>query len=475
MTHEKPIGIFHRRYSAMTIGIMLVLTTSAFEGLAITTIAAKIAQDMQGIHLYGWIFSAFLLSQLVGTLVMGQQVDRRGVFTSILISFVIFVIGTMIAATSMNMYMLIGGRVFQGFGAGALITCVYVCVTLYYPENLRTQILAAFSMAFVLPSLIGPYFAGLLASYLSWRFVFWIVIPLIVLALLLTYRSFRDLQRTQHIIEEARAVDSRTGQAILLAIGTGLLLTGLNMITSWQGIALSISGFIIMIPFMHKLLPQGTFLIQSGLPATLVTRGLYVSCYFATESFVILGLTEMKGLSAETAGLLVAAGSLSWSGAAWLQARLDVKDQGDGRKLRVMYGIGIMIIGVMLVILALFLTDIGIALILLSQVIIGFGVGLANPTTAVLALQYAELGQEGKMSANLQFVDSFYVAVSIGVSGSLVALAKTTGWGISTGILMVLTLQLLLVILSFFSSLRITAHKSQTDHPAGQKIDTLPM
>ncbi|WP_434752984.1 MFS transporter [Paenibacillus amylolyticus] len=459
----------------MTIGIMLVLTTSAFEGLAITTIAAKIAQDMQGVHLYGWIFSAFLLSQLVGTLVMGQQVDKRGVFTSLLISFAVFVLGTIIAAASMNMYMLILGRIFQGFGAGALITCVYVCVTLYYPETLRTQILAAFSMAFVLPSLIGPYFAGLIASYMSWRFVFWIVIPLIALALLLTYRSFRDLQRRMQTTGGATAVDSRTGQAILLAIGTGLLLTGLGMITNWLGVALSIGGLIIMIPFIRKLMPQGTFLVKSGLPATLVTRGLYVACYFATESFVILGLTEMKGLAADTAGLLVAAGSLSWSGAAWLQARWDAKDRGGGRKKRVTLGIGIMIGGVILVILALFLANTGIILILISQIIVGFGVGLANPTTAVIALQHAELGQEGKMSANLQFVDSFYVAVSIGVSGSLVALAKTMGWGISIGVLMVLMLQLLLALLSFFSSLRIAVVTSQSHHPAGQKIDTLPM
>ncbi|PYE48069.1 MFS transporter [Paenibacillus barcinonensis] len=475
MTEHKTVGIFDRQYRAMTIGIMLVLTTSAFEGLAITTIAAKIAQDMQGLHLYGWIFSAFLLSQLVGTLVMGQQVDKQGVFNSMLVSFTVFVLGTIIAAASLNMYMLIGGRAFQGFGAGALITCVYACVTLYYPDSLRTQILAAFSMAFVLPSLIGPYFAGLIASYISWRFVFWIVIPLIAIALLLTYRSFRDLQRSQQVTGGARAIDSRTGQAILLAIGTGLLLTGLGMITNWQGIALSMGGLMIMIPLMHKLLPQGTFLVQAGLPATLVTRGLYVACYFATESFVILGLTELKGLSADTAGLLVAAGSLSWSGAAWLQARLDAKDRGEGRKRRVMLGIGTMIGGVMLVILALFLQDTGIMLILISQIIIGFGVGLANPTTAVIALQYAELGHEGKMSANLQFVDSFYVAMSIGVSGALVALAETMRWGISTGIFMVLMLQLLLVLLSFLSSLRISILARHKHSSAGQKIDTLPM
>ncbi len=435
---------------------MLVLTTVAFEGLAITTIAAKMAQSLQGIHLYGWIFSAFLLSQLVGTLVMGQQVDKRGVFTSMLVSFSIFVLGTVVSAVSFDMHMLIAGRAFQGFGAGALITCVYTCVTLHYSDSLRTQILAAFSMAFVLPSLIGPYLAGLIASYMSWRFVFWIVLPLIGLALSLTFRSFRDLQLRQILTDSVQKSDSKTLYAILLAIGTGLLLTGLGMITDWIGIVLTLGGLFIMIPQMRKLLPKGTFTVKKGLPATLVSRGLYVACYFTTESFVILALTEVKGLSADLAGLIVAAGSLSWSAAAWLQAKLDVRDQGRGRKGRVMGGIGIMIAGTVIVILALMLSDGGIILILLSQMITGFGVGLANPTTAVIALQHAAPRKEGEMSANLQFVDSFYIGVSIGVGGALIALSETLHWGISTGVMIVLILQLLWVLLSFLASLRIT-------------------
>ncbi|MCY9590624.1 MFS transporter [Paenibacillus chitinolyticus] len=478
--NSNQIGIFDTPYRALTIGIMLVLTTVAFEGLAITTIAPKLAQSLQGIHLYGWIFSAFLLSQLVGTLFMGQQVDKRGVFTSMLVSFSIFVLGIVVAAVSFDMPMLIAGRVLQGFGAGALITCVYASVTLHYPDALRTQILAAFSMAFFLPSLIGPYVAGLIASYISWRFVFWIVLPLLVLALSLTFRSFRDLQLRQALTGPAQTgsaqlADPKVIRAILLAIGTGLLLTGLGMITDWKGIVLTLGGLFVMIPLLRKLMPIGTFSVKKGLPATLVSRGLYVACYFATESFVILALTEVKGVSAEFAGLLVAAGSLSWSAAAWLQAKLDARDHGRGRKRRVMLGIGIMIAGTVLVILALLLSGDGIMLFLLSQLITGFGVGLANPTTGTIALQHAEPGNEGEVSATLQFVDSFCMGVSIGVSGAVIALAETLQWGISAGVLIVLTLQLVFVLLSFLASIRITELGHQEHHPTGHAQDKLPM
>lgn len=200
-----------------------------------------------------------------------------------------------------------------------------------------------------------------------------------------------------------------------------------------------------------------------------------MACYFTTESFVILALTEVKGVSADLAGLIVAAGSLSWSAAAWLQAKLDVRDQGYGRKGRVMAGIGIMIAGTVLVILALMLSEGGIILILLSQMITGFGVGLANPTTAAIALQHAAPGKEGEMSANLQFVDSFYMGVSIGVGGALIALSENLQWGLSTGVVMVLTLQLVWVLFSFLASLRITGLVHQEHHPISQSKENLPL
>ncbi|MDQ0089002.1 MFS family permease [Paenibacillus anaericanus] len=131
--NNNKIGIFDSQYRTLTIGIILAVATVGFEGLAVTTIAPKLAQSLNGIHLYGWIFSAFLLSQIIGTMVIGQQIDKNGVFKAFVVSILIFVTGIVIAATSFNMYILIGGRVFQGFGAGALLTCVYSSITLSYP------------------------------------------------------------------------------------------------------------------------------------------------------------------------------------------------------------------------------------------------------------------------------------------------------------------------------------------------------
>ncbi|WP_127485856.1 MFS transporter [Paenibacillus ehimensis] len=449
---ESKVGIFDAGYRALTIGIILAVTTVAFEGLAITTIAPDLAQHLKGISLYGWIFSAFLLSQILGTMVIGQQIGKIGVYRSFSLSIVLFVAGILIAATSVNMPMLIAGRAFQGFGAGAIVTCVYYSITLSYPDALRTKILAAFSSAYILPALIGPYIAGLLAEYVSWRFVFWLVLPLIALAVLLTLPSFRKLQAdSAPVMKSGR----KEGYALWLTIGTGLLLSGLGFISGWKGIALALIGLIVMVRPLRQLLPAGTFSAKKGLPATIVSRGLYVACYVATESYVVLALTEVKGLPADLAGLIVAAGALSWSAAAWLQSKLDEKDSGRGRKQRITAGIGLMIVGVSLVITSVGLESGGIGFAVISQIFTGFGIGLANPTTGAIALQHARPGEEGEISSYLQFVDAFCPGLSIGIGGALIAVSGHFSQGIFTGIMLALFAQLLFIVLSFLLSFRI--------------------
>ncbi|MBU7318150.1 MFS transporter [Paenibacillus oleatilyticus] len=451
-TGESKATIFDSRYRALTIGIILAVTTVAFEGLAITTIAPDLAQHLNGISLYGWIFSAFLLTQILGTMVIGQQIGKIGVYRSFSLSIVIFVAGILVAATSVNMPMLIAGRAFQGFGAGAIVTCVYYSITLSYPDALRTKILAAFSSAYILPALIGPYIAGLLAEYVSWRFVFWLVLPLIALAVLLTLPSFRKLQTASAPVQRS---GRKEGYAVLLTVGTGLLLSGLGFVSDWKGIALALIGLIVMVRPLQKLLPAGTFSVKKGLPATIVSRGLYVACYVATESYVVLALTEVKGLPADLAGLIVAAGALSWSTAAWLQSKLDEKDSGRGRKKRIITGIGLMIVGVSLVITAVGLESGGIGFAVISQIFTGFGIGLANPTTGAIALQHARSGEEGEISSYLQFVDAFCPGVSIGIGGALIAVSEHFSQGIFMGIMLALVTQLLFIVLSFLISFRI--------------------
>lgn len=209
------------------------------------------------------------------------------------------------------------------------------------------------------------------------------MLPFIGLAVLLTLPAFRKFTGR---VNTPSKNNRKEGFAVLLTIGAGMLLAGLGFITDWKGMVLSAAGLLIMIQPLRKLLPEGTLSARRGLPATIASRGFFVASYNATESYVVLALTDVKKLPADMAGLIVAAGALSWSAAAWIQSKLDAKDHGTGRKKRVTVGIGFMIIGVAAVILAVGLPEGGIAFAVISQLFTGFGIGLAHPTTGAIAL-----------------------------------------------------------------------------------------
>ncbi|MED4732088.1 MFS transporter [Aneurinibacillus migulanus] len=443
---NKREGIFSSRYRALTIGIILAVMAVAFEGLSVTTIAPVIAKSLRGMELYGWIFSAYLLAQILGTMIVGQQIDRSGPAFPFIFALFIFSIGLIIAAVTQSMLVLIIARALQGFGAGAILTCVYTSISLSYPDELRTKILAVFSSAYVLPALIGPYVAGIIAQYSSWRFVFWVIIPFIILAAFLSLPSFKGL-KVKGVQNEGRRQTNLW--AIQLTIGTGLLLSGLGMMPKFFGVILGIVGLILMIIPLRRFLPSGTFVACSGLPAMLASRGLFMACYTGTQSFLVLALTEVKGYASDTAGLIVASAALSWSTAAYIQARLDERDKGQGRRMRVLIGVFMMCVGIGVIV---WVPIIGITLAVASQIIIGFGIGLAHPTSGAISFAQATEGTEGEVSASLQFVDSFTPGIVVGIGGALITISHTVGIAPYLGISAALGIQLILILISLLAA-----------------------
>ncbi|WP_225221194.1 MFS transporter [Bacillus norwichensis] len=441
-------SIFGQRYLALTVGIILASMTIGFEGLAVTTVAPVIAGDLQGIHLFGWIFSAYLLAQIVGTLVIGRQIDRKGPALLFTMAILIFAIGLILAALASNMYVLIGSRALQGFGAGAMYTCIYTAISLSYPDELRAKILGALGTAYVLPSMLGPYVAGVIAQQFSWRFVFWGVLPFLLLAVLLSMPVFRKLKMPSVQEEKETGV---IGLSVLLAIGTGIFLSGLGMLPKLLGIVLLLIGLSLMTQPLRRLLPKGTLTFRSGLSSLVASRGLFFAAYVSTQNFLVLALTDTKGLTSDRAGLIVASAAISWCIVAMLQARWDEADQGRGRHKRIIFGIFLIIIGIAIMV---WIPAINIILAVLGEIIIGIGIGLAHTVSGTVAFALAKEGEAGQVSGNLQFADSFTPGVAVGIGGAIIAMSQTAGMSLETGITFSMMFNLALILLSLFASVR---------------------
>jgi len=459
-------SIFGPRYVALSIGIILAAMTIGFEGLAVTTVAPAIAGDLNGIHLFGWIFSAYLLAQIVGTLVIGRQIDRKGPASLFTIAILLFAAGLVLAAVATDIYVLIGSRALQGFGAGAMYTCIYTAISLSYPDELRAKILGALGTAYVLPSMLGPYVAGLIAQHFSWRFVFWGVLPFLLLAVLLSLPVFRKLKMP--VVQEKNETGV-IGLSVLLAIGTGLFLSGLGMLPKALGIALLIVGLALMAQPLRKLLPSGTLIFRAGLSSLIASRGLFFAAYVCTQNFLVLALTDTKGLAADRAGLIVACAALSWCIVAILQARWDAADQGRGRNKRIIAGILLMIAGIGIM---AWVPVLNIWLAILGEIVAGIGIGLAHTTSGTVAFSFSKEGESGQVSGSLQFADSFTPGVAVGIGGAIVALSQTGGMSMQAGITAAMMFNLALVLLSLVASVR-TKRGQPVHQPASQPANQM--
>ncbi len=119
-----------------------------------------VADELGGLELYGWVFSAFFLGSLIGIVVVGGAIDRGGLAVPFAVGLGLFAIGLLIGGLAPSMPILVGARFLQGLGAGTIQPIAYVAIGRTLPESLRPRMFATLSTAWVLPGVIGPAIAG---------------------------------------------------------------------------------------------------------------------------------------------------------------------------------------------------------------------------------------------------------------------------------------------------------------------------
>ncbi|MBV9662766.1 MAG: MFS transporter, partial [Actinobacteria bacterium] len=119
-------GLWSPAYRSLTVGLVLTITLVASEALAVATILPDVRDDLGGIRLYGWVYSAFMLSSLVGIVAAGRAADRKGPAAPYAVGLVLFAAGLVVGGLAPSMPVLVAGRALQGLGAGAVPAVAYV-------------------------------------------------------------------------------------------------------------------------------------------------------------------------------------------------------------------------------------------------------------------------------------------------------------------------------------------------------------
>jgi MFS family permease len=430
-------GLWSPRRRALTVGLVLTITFIASEALAVVTIMPVVARQLGGLSLYGWVFSAFMLGNVVGIVVAGRQADRFGPARPFVGGLALFVAGLTIAGLAPSMMILVCGRALQGIGAGAVPAIAYVAIGRSLPEHLRARMMAVLSTAWVLPGMIGPAISAAVASLFGWRVVFLGLVPLVAvtgaLALPALIRLGREPRGSAGPAATA-GTEHKLSDGLGAAAGAGLILGGLTLATGSSqilaGAGLLVLGIAVIARSLRRLLPAGTFAARRGLPAVILSRGLLTFTFFGADAYVTLTITTVRHHSPAFAGLAVTGSTLAWTAGAWLQSRLN--GRWEARRL-VGTGLTVIVIGVAAM-AAVLLPATPIYVAVAAWSVAGFGIGMAYAPVSLLMLREAPPGREGWASASLSLADVLGTALGIGAGGAAVTAATAHGWPLAAGV-----------------------------------------
>jgi MFS family permease len=406
----------------MTLGLLILEALIAIEIMVVAAILPQVERELEGLQLYGWVYTALTLASIGAVPVAGRMTDRIGPSPVLGVAIGFYVVGLVLAATAPTMLMLVIARFVQGIGGGGLYVVSLASVAKTYPDRIRPRVMALLASMWILPGLLGPSFGAIITETIGWRWAFVAPLPLIILGVVLVVPSLRGV--------EIGGGESRLPIAacLVLMVGAGLFLGGLTSHSVW-GIPFVVVGLAVTIPSLRRITPAGTLVARRGLPAAAAAAFLASAAFFAIDGFVTLMLTQTRGLSIGAAGVVLTLSALAWAFGSWWQSRT-VQRLG-ARRLTAFGGVLVAVGGT---VVAIGLLDVPLAVPYVGWTIGSVGMGIVFPTIPLSVMGEATEGREAGELSSMILMDYFGVGVGAGLAGVWVALADAGTLSLEAGL-----------------------------------------
>ncbi|MFI7604864.1 MDR family MFS transporter [Micromonospora sp. NPDC049366] len=299
-----------RQIRLLMIGLMTGMLLAALDQTIVGTALPTIVGELGGINHYSWVVTAYLLASTASTPLYGKMADLYGRRPVFLFSIGTFLVGSLLAGLSQNMTQLIVTRGIQGLGAGGLMTLAFTIISDVVSPRERGRYQGLFGAVFGISSVAGPLVGGYFAET-NWRWIFYINVPLAILAIVVCYHVMRliPFERREHAIDW---------------LGAGLLVAGVSSLLlalSWGGNEYAWTSGVILGLFAAGVVLGVLFLLQESrvaepiLPLRLFRNRTFSLAnlaafvlglvMFGSIIFIPLYLQIVKGASPTRSGLLM--------------------------------------------------------------------------------------------------------------------------------------------------------------------------
>jgi EmrB/QacA subfamily drug resistance transporter len=412
----------------VTLALFVATFLVALDTSVVSTAMPTVIGQIGGIQLYGWVFSAYLLSSTVSMPIYGKLADLFGRKPVLLFGTSLFLVGSMLCGQSQSMEQLIAFRLLQGLGAGGMLPITTTVLGDIFPLEQRARITGLFSTVWGVSGLLGPAVGGFLTEHVSWRWVFYVNFPLCVLTLLLISRFLHEhIERRRHSIDYLGAVALSASVAVLLL---GLQSTG-NQV---QQLVLYVVAVALVPVFVWQerraaepLVPLWLFgrraIGVSTLGGVLMGFALY-----GQSTFLPPFVQGAMGATPTVSGFVLATSSISWPAASTVGGRLLLR--WGFRGPCIMGGI-CLVIGFAL--LLLLTPDSGLWMPAVVEFVLGLGFGFYTVTTVLAAQSAVGWEHRGVVTSAGQFARNIGGTVGVSIAGAIFAagVANAVGVGIN--------------------------------------------
>ena len=417
---DRPAGIGLRsERGPVLIGLMLATALVALDATIIATAVPSIVRDLGGFSQFPWLFSIYLLAQAVLVPIYGKLADVVGRRPVLFFGIAVFVLGSLLCGLAWSMPTLIAARAVQGIGAGAILPMTVTVVGDLYSVEERARVQGYVASVWGISSVVGPTLGGLFAEYLSWRWIFFINLPLGALAAWMLARAFREnVERHPHQMDVLGAVLLTTGFSLLIL---GLLEGGVAW--DWASpVSLAVfAGAAVALVLMvlverraaEPVLPLWVFSRRVLLGGNLASVAVGV-VLIGLVSYVPTYVQGVLGTGALVAGFALAAMTLGWPIAAALSGRVYLR---IGFRDTALIGAAIVVLGSVLV--AMLTADSAVLTVAATTFVVGVGLGLCSAPTIVAVQSVVDWQRRGVVTGTNLFARNLGSAVGVAAFGAI--------------------------------------------------------
>jgi EmrB/QacA subfamily drug resistance transporter len=404
------------------IAALLALFLGAMDALVVSAAMPTIVAELGGLHLYSWVYSSYFLARAVSLPIFGKLADLYKTRNIFLAAIGLFTLSSVAAGLAFNMISLIIARAVQGIGAGAIFALVYVVLADISPPESRGRTLSFASSVWGIASVLGPTLGGFIVSYFSWRWIFFINIPLGLISLWGIGAYLLDVRPKKDKVSMDFAGVASLSTAVL-AFLFAFLLGGRNY--AWSSsliIGLLILSLVCIIAFIaieHRAkdpILSIAFFRTRGFSTGNAAVFLSSFVIFSMFAFAPLFIQGAQGRSPLVVGTAMLSLSLGWSlGALALGQFID----RVGHKVTALAGAVCLMVSC--VVNLTFTPATSTYYIFFNFLVIGTGMGWVALSTLLVVQACLDEKDLGVATSSNQFARTLGGAVGVGVCGSFIA------------------------------------------------------